>query len=147
MGNSSKNRVAKLKKFLQDNHIFSTDSIEDLSQKIASYSAGSAINPTDTFLQQIGQLIYDNDFSNFHEDTTILQTLDHLQYLASNPEALETYNNYEQYKTQIENIIDQVLDEQHIPENQKYAYKPVSYTHLTLPTKLEWCRSRWSPYH
>ena len=24
---------------------------------------------------------------------------------------------------------------------------PVSYTHLTLPTKLEWCRSRWSPYH
>ena len=26
----------------------------------------------------------------------------------------------------------------------KYA---VSYTHLTLPTKLEWCRSRWSPYH
>lgn len=123
MGNSSKNRVAKLKKFLQDNHIFSTDSIEDLSQKIASYSAGSAINPTDVFLQQIGQLIYDNNFSNFHEDTTILQTLDHLQYLASNPEALDIYNNYEQYKTQIENIIDQVLDEQHIPENQKYAYK------------------------
>ena len=26
-------------------------------------------------------------------------------------------------------------------------FKPVSYTHLTLPTKLEWCRSRWSPYH
>ena len=25
--------------------------------------------------------------------------------------------------------------------------KAVSYTHLTLPTKLEWCRSRWSPYH
>ena len=24
--------------------------------------------------------------------------------------------------------------------------KTVSYTHLTLPTKLE-CRSRWSPYH
>ena len=27
------------------------------------------------------------------------------------------------------------------------SHKPVSYTHLTLPTKLEWCRSRWSPYH
>ena len=27
------------------------------------------------------------------------------------------------------------------------GYHPVSYTHLTLPTKLEWCRSRWSPYH
>ena len=26
-------------------------------------------------------------------------------------------------------------------------YNPVSYTHLTLPTKAERCRSRWSPYH
>ena len=25
--------------------------------------------------------------------------------------------------------------------------KPVSYTHLTLPTIVRWCRSRWSPYH
>ena len=25
--------------------------------------------------------------------------------------------------------------------------KTVSYTHLTLPTIVEWCRSRWSPYH
>ena len=24
---------------------------------------------------------------------------------------------------------------------------PVSYTHLTLPTILRRCRSRWSPYH
>ena len=24
---------------------------------------------------------------------------------------------------------------------------PVSYTHLTLPTKQTACRSRWSPYH
>ena len=24
---------------------------------------------------------------------------------------------------------------------------PVSYTHLTLPTTLVRCRSRWSPYH
>ena len=23
----------------------------------------------------------------------------------------------------------------------------VSYTHLTLPTTLHECRSRWSPYH
>ena len=23
----------------------------------------------------------------------------------------------------------------------------VSYTHLTLPTKEDECRSRWSPYH
>ena len=26
-------------------------------------------------------------------------------------------------------------------------YAPVSYTHLTLPTKDIRCRSRWSPYH
>ena len=26
-------------------------------------------------------------------------------------------------------------------------YEPVSYTHLTLPTSSERCRSRWSPYH
>ena len=25
--------------------------------------------------------------------------------------------------------------------------EPVSYTHLTLPTKTHQCRSRWSPYH
>ena len=25
--------------------------------------------------------------------------------------------------------------------------KPVSYTHLTLPTNVQQCRSRWSPYH
>ena len=24
---------------------------------------------------------------------------------------------------------------------------PVSYTHLTLPTNHDMCRSRWSPYH
>ena len=27
------------------------------------------------------------------------------------------------------------------------ANRPVSYTHLTLPTIQHWCRSRWSPYH
>ena len=25
--------------------------------------------------------------------------------------------------------------------------RSVSYTHLTLPTTIGWCRSRWSPYH
>ena len=24
---------------------------------------------------------------------------------------------------------------------------PVSYTHLTLPTNVSMCRSRWAPYH
>ena len=29
----------------------------------------------------------------------------------------------------------------------RQTYAPVSYTHLTLPTTLNSCRSRWSPYH
>ena len=28
-----------------------------------------------------------------------------------------------------------------------FVIDPVSYTHLTLPTSSERCRSRWSPYH
>ena len=31
--------------------------------------------------------------------------------------------------------------------NQNPNQGPVSYTHLTLPTTLHECRSRWSPYH
>ena len=29
----------------------------------------------------------------------------------------------------------------------KFTFYAVSYTHLTLPTILRSCRSRWSPYH
>ena len=31
--------------------------------------------------------------------------------------------------------------------NTIFENTPVSYTHLTLPTILRSCRSRWSPYH
>ena len=30
---------------------------------------------------------------------------------------------------------------------EKVFSEPVSYTHLTLPTRCHRCRSRWSPYH
>ena len=30
---------------------------------------------------------------------------------------------------------------------EEHGLTPVSYTHLTLPTKEDECRSRWSPYH
>ena len=33
------------------------------------------------------------------------------------------------------------------PTHQYFSLKAVSYTHLTLPTKSDECRSRWSPYH
>ena len=32
-------------------------------------------------------------------------------------------------------------------KKQMEACTTVSYTHLTLPTTIGWCRSRWSPYH
>ena len=31
--------------------------------------------------------------------------------------------------------------------SNKEMIEPVSYTHLTLPTTVGPCRSRWSPYH
>ena len=34
-----------------------------------------------------------------------------------------------------------------LPEEGKELTRPVSYTHLTLPTIAAECRSRWSPYH
>ena len=30
---------------------------------------------------------------------------------------------------------------------QGHELRAVSYTHLTLPTRIYPCRSRWSPYH
>ena len=33
------------------------------------------------------------------------------------------------------------------PKYREIISEPVSYTHLTLPTTIGWCRSRWSPYH
>ena len=33
------------------------------------------------------------------------------------------------------------------PYGTQWGPMPVSYTHLTLPTTLCMCRSRWSPYH
>ena len=32
-------------------------------------------------------------------------------------------------------------------EEDQGIENPVSYTHLTLPTTIGWCRSRWSPDH
>ena len=32
-------------------------------------------------------------------------------------------------------------------QHPEVGFEPVSYTHLTLPTTLHECRSRWSPCH
>ena len=39
------------------------------------------------------------------------------------------------------------LDPASRPDFHVVQLGPVSYTHLTLPTKEDECRSRWSPYH
>ena len=44
----------------------------------------------------------------------------------------------------IENLFEKVMME-NFPNLM--TEKAVSYTHLTLPTMIIRCRSRWSPYH
>ena len=39
------------------------------------------------------------------------------------------------------------MHKSHIPPTPCVCSCPVSYTHLTLPTRIYPCRSRWSPYH
>ena len=73
----------------------------------------------------------------------------------------------EEQEQEIENLFEQIMKEnfpnlvkeidfQEVQEAQspkevgskeEHAKAPVSYTHLTLPTKQTACRSRWSPYH
>ena len=49
--------------------------------------------------------------------------------------------------------IKELMNQKTTPRNRDeeeilgYRDVPVSYTHLTLPTTLHECRSRWSPYH
>ena len=47
---------------------------------------------------------------------------------------------------------EKILEEPHPPHpcsrnSEHQIFRPVSYTHLTLPTNTVTCRSRWSPYH
>ena len=49
------------------------------------------------------------------------------------------------------NAVAELAVEEYVYSNvgsfDKEGLVPVSYTHLTLPTILRSCRSRWSPYH
>ena len=51
------------------------------------------------------------------------------------------------FETRVE-IFKLVYNEEYDNSNENHNdIIPVSYTHLTLPTTLHECRSRWSPYH
>ena len=51
-----------------------------------------------------------------------------------------------QFKTLVIKTLTELVESVRKPD-EKMKPMPVSYTHLTLPTIVEWCRSRWSPYH
>ena len=63
-------------------------------------------------------------------------------------EAIAILQHTGRFYGQVSNLI-KVKDEDwlHITKNLSLCAKAVSYTHLTLPTILRSCRSRWSPYH
>ena len=44
-------------------------------------------------------------------------------------------------------IVDKPAIQYIVEEAAASGIEAVSYTHLTLPTILRSCRSRWSPYH
>ena len=83
--------------------------------------------------------------------------LDFMQNVLDVPDAI---NNTEfEYRTAGGGYIDMLCTDSHFLVEQKSKNvdldKPeerqgtlaVSYTHLTLPTNHDMCRSRWSPYH
>ena len=45
------------------------------------------------------------------------------------------------------NVEGELLVRRKMKLKKNNVYIAVSYTHLTLPTTLHECRSRWSPYH
>ena len=56
----------------------------------------------------------------------------------------------ENFPSGMKEIDMQIQEAQRIPNKmnaKRPTLRPVSYTHLTLPTNNPWCRSRWSPYH
>ena len=54
---------------------------------------------------------------------------------------------YEHYRVRVDPGQTPLRIDRFLVDRMPHTSRPVSYTHLTLPTKLEWCRSRWSPYH
>ena len=75
------------------------------------------------------------------------------------PELEEKNKQYHQKQIQFQNILaqqnpqaigtkpEQVSSPMYLIPAYYSGNKSVSYTHLTLPTILRSCRSRWSPYH
>ena len=74
------------------------------------------------------------------------------------PYSLILLDEIEKAHPDVFNVLMQVLDDGRLTDSQGRTVdfkntviimtsNPVSYTHLTLPTRCHRCRSRWSPYH
>ena len=92
-----------------------------LSSRYRNHQAGFALNIVIIFML-LSQLLY-------------------WSLIVKNQYATRQYKQYQRhYLNQIQLLVSEKLFEGVILD-------PVSYTHLTLPTTLHECRSRWSPYH
>ena len=73
-----------------------------------------------------------------NEETRIQKTEERLRNLRG---------NFNRFNIQIIGVPEGEEEEQEIENLFEQIMKAVSYTHLTLPTIILPCRSRWSPYH
>ena len=77
--------------------------------------------------------------------TELFELKENYQKLQGNYNELTA--NYINMKKEIETINKGQEEMKNTISELKNTVEAVSYTHLTLPTIVEWCRSRWSPYH
>ena len=71
-------------------------------------------------------------------------------YMVISKYALKTFdkvNFFNNYIKFLNICIDHAITVVPFPPFTPLHPAPVSYTHLTLPTSNNLCRSRWSPYH
>ena len=109
-------------------------------------------------LRSGSSLLQDNKMVALKIDGKKVKYDEYQQLLTERTEPYERQGKLtDQDRVQISNQLAQELIADYVLEQEAKAVglrvtpaevsAPVSYTHLTLPTILRSCRSRWSPYH
>ena len=75
------------------------------------------------------------------------ESYDTLAFRADFDALLIQEENNVPYKSKNDGVMHACGHDAHTAALITFAHISVSYTHLTLPTILRSCRSRWSPYH
>ena len=88
----------------------------------------AGVSSVDVFVQEVGRLL-------------MAEVIDHGQGFDPNSQPQGTGLGLYGMNERAELVNGKVNVETHLGKGT------VSYTHLTLPTTLHECRSRWSPYH